>query len=138
MEPGAASTFTYTRDLSVTGSGGGFLGAFFKIPLALLSVRYAEEEVGAIRVTSAPTGAAVGAPVDFADAAPRGPARSHVAQPGTRRRAAQPALIARTRDDELGDEAAPAPARRVWLWTAVGVTVAAIAAAVGLAIGGVI
>ncbi len=86
----------------------------------------------------APTGAAVGAPVDFADAAPRGPARSHVAQPGTRRRAAQPALIARTRDDELGDEAAPAPARRVWLWTAAVVTVAAIAAAVGLAIGGVI
>ena len=59
MEPGAASTFTYTRDLSVSGSGGGFLGAFFKIPLALLSVRYPEEEVGSIRVTSVPAGAAI-------------------------------------------------------------------------------
>jgi len=58
MEPGAASTFTYTRDLSVSGSGG-FLGAFFKIPLALLSVRYPEEEVGSIQVTSTPAGAAV-------------------------------------------------------------------------------
>ncbi|MCK9331127.1 MAG: DUF3344 domain-containing protein, partial [Candidatus Cloacimonetes bacterium] len=59
LEPGTTSTFTYTRDLSVSGSGGGFLGAFFKIPLALLSVRYPEEEVGSIRVTSAPAGAAI-------------------------------------------------------------------------------
>lgn len=59
MEPGAASTFTYTRDLSVSGSGGGFLGAFFKIPLALLSVRYPEEEVGSVQVTSVPAGAAI-------------------------------------------------------------------------------
>jgi hypothetical protein len=59
LEPGTTSTLTYTRDLSVTGSGGGFLGAFFKIPLALLSVRYPEEEVGSIQVTSAPAGAAV-------------------------------------------------------------------------------
>ena len=59
VEPGMSSTFTYTRDLSVSGSGGGFLGAFFKIPLALLSVRYPEEEVGSIRVTSVPAGAAI-------------------------------------------------------------------------------
>ena len=59
VEPGMPSTLTYTRDLSVSGSGGGFLGAFFKIPLALLSVRYPEEEVGSIRVTSVPAGAAI-------------------------------------------------------------------------------
>ncbi|WP_342770693.1 MULTISPECIES: DUF3344 domain-containing protein [unclassified Methanoculleus] len=59
MEPGAASTFAYTRDLSVSGSGGAYLGAFFKIPLALLSVRYPEKEVGSINVTSAPAGAAI-------------------------------------------------------------------------------
>ena len=59
LEPGTTSTLTYTRDLSVTGGGGGFVGAFFKIPLALLSVRYPEEEVGSIQVTSAPAGAAI-------------------------------------------------------------------------------
>ena len=59
MEPGTTSTFTYTRDLGVAGSGGNFLGAFFKIPLALLSVRYPEEEVGSIRVTSMPAGATI-------------------------------------------------------------------------------
>ncbi len=56
LEPGTTSTFTYTRDLGVAGSGGNFLGAFFKIPLALLSVR---EEVGSIQVTSTPAGATV-------------------------------------------------------------------------------
>ena len=59
LEPGTTSTLAYTRDLSVTGSGGGYLGAFFKIPLALLSVRYPEKEVGSIRVTSTPAGAAI-------------------------------------------------------------------------------
>ena len=58
LEPETASTFTYTRDLSVSGGGGEHQG-FFKIPLALLSIRYPEKEVGSIRVTSAPTGAAI-------------------------------------------------------------------------------
>ena len=85
----------------------------------------------------APTGAAIGAHVDFSDATLRGPVRSLVTQPGARRRPAQPVVISRTRDDELGDAPAAAPSRRVWLWASVGVTLAAIIVAVGLAIGGV-
>ena len=85
-----------------------------------------------------PTGASIGAQVDFADATLRGPARSHVEGRGARRRAAPPAALARTRDDELGDAPAVVPARRLWLWSAVGVTAVAIALAAGLAIGGVI
>ena len=59
LNPGAASTLVYTRDTDVVGGGGGFLGAFFKTPLAFLSVRYPEEEVGSIQVTSTPAGAAI-------------------------------------------------------------------------------
>ncbi|WP_265580914.1 DUF3344 domain-containing protein [Methanofollis aquaemaris] len=57
--PGTDSLLTYTRDLSVSGSGGSYLGAYFKIPLAVLSVRYPGKEVGSIEVTSSPAGAAV-------------------------------------------------------------------------------
>ena len=59
MEPGTTSTFTYTRDLGIAGSDENFQGAFFKIPLTLLSVHYPEEEVGSIKVTSVPAGAAI-------------------------------------------------------------------------------
>ncbi|QYZ79958.1 DUF3344 domain-containing protein [Methanofollis formosanus] len=57
--PWSDSLFTYTRDLSVSGSGGGYLGAYFKIPLAVLSVRYPGKEVGNLEVTSSPAGAVV-------------------------------------------------------------------------------
>jgi len=59
LNPGAANMLVYSRDTGVAGGSEGPLGAFFKIPLALLSVRYPEEEVGSIRVTSTPAGAAI-------------------------------------------------------------------------------
>lgn len=59
VSPEKNSDLTYTRDLSVTGSGGGYLGAFFKIPLAVLAVKYPEKEVGGLTVTSSPAGASV-------------------------------------------------------------------------------
>jgi len=59
ITPGGDSALIYTRDLSATGSGGNFLGAFFKIPLAMLSVKYPEQEVGSLKVTSSPAGAEI-------------------------------------------------------------------------------
>lgn len=57
--PWSDSLFTYTRDLDVEGGGGSYLGAYFKIPLAVLSVRYPGKEVGNLGVTSSPSGAVV-------------------------------------------------------------------------------
>lgn len=59
IQPGVDSTLIYTRDLSVEGSSTGYLGAFFKIPLAVLTVKYPEEEVGGLTVTSSPAGAEI-------------------------------------------------------------------------------
>ncbi|MDK2975076.1 MAG: hypothetical protein PWP08_1447 [Methanofollis sp.] len=59
ITPGGDSALTYTRDMSVQGSSESFLGAFFKIPLALLSVKYPEQEVGTLQVTSSPDGAGI-------------------------------------------------------------------------------
>ncbi len=58
VEPGTESALVYTRDLSVVGSSG-YIGAFFKIPLAVLSVKYPEQETGTLRVTSVPAGASI-------------------------------------------------------------------------------
>ncbi|WP_083523450.1 DUF3344 domain-containing protein [Methanofollis ethanolicus] len=59
VSPEKNSELTYTRDLSVSGSGSGYLGAFFKIPLAVLAVKYPAKDVGGLAVTSSPAGAAV-------------------------------------------------------------------------------
>ncbi|MDD4254371.1 MAG: DUF3344 domain-containing protein [Methanofollis sp.] len=59
ISPEKSSELTYTRDLSVSGSGGGYLGAFFKIPLAVLTVKYPEKDVGGLAVTSSPAGATI-------------------------------------------------------------------------------
>ena len=54
VNPGIKSEMTYTRNLDIEGSGDSYLGAFYKIPLAFLSVK--QGEMG-IRVESNPRGA---------------------------------------------------------------------------------
>lgn len=69
-------------------------------------------------------------------AALRGPVRSSVAHASARKRPEPPAVVARTRDDDLGD-APVGPRGRLWIWIAVGATGLAIAVAAALGISGV-
>ncbi|HPT94172.1 MAG TPA: serine/threonine-protein kinase [Microbacteriaceae bacterium] len=85
----------------------------------------------------APTVAAT-AEINLKDAALRGPARSVVARASARKRAELPAVVSRTREDELGPDPKAQRGRRLWVWIAVGATALAIAVAVTLGVTGVI
>jgi hypothetical protein len=78
------------------------------------------------------------AEINLKDAALRGPARSVVARASARKRAELPAVVSRTREDELGPDPKAQRGRRLWVWIAVGATALAIAVAVTLGVTGVI